>query len=1080
MWIRLQRSLRLVLCLSLWSLGSRAGTETQDVWNAVRPPIRAYGMQEGPPNMSVYVISEDRSGRLWIGTQDGTALYNGSTWTYLSLPSASPSQFVRGLAETRDGSRWFGTEGGGLWRLKAGQWTQYRAGAGFSSNTVNSLVEIQEEGDRWSLWACTAGGGVARFQEEIWTFMDSRMGLPSNYVWKIRPLINPDGTRTLWAATTRGFARFERGRWKAMTAAEGWPEGETNDIAQSIFPDGTRHLWLSLWGQGLRRWDGKNWEHFDPTHGGCPSSFPINLKMLSDPEGQPVLWVSTYDRGVVWFSKGIWRSIDSRRGLPSNGIYSLYAPPRGKPTLWLGMRGGGLVSLDLSGWYHLDREMGLPSNEIHAFVETKDPKGRHELWVGTSEGLAHWGPGVWKVDTTQSGLPHDHVASLLATDGPEGRELWAGTLKGLARRSGNRWRTLYETQGLQDKRILCLMESRSKGHSVVWAGTDKGLLRLENGKRDFLTVNDGLPASQVYALGHTKDSEGSDSVWVGTRGSGIGCLKNGVWTKFGEADGLINLSVFCFCEVQSRDGRRWLWAGTFGGGAVRLNLDDPGARKWEAFTLQNLQGLPSNVVVRIESDAQGRVYLATQRGMVRIKFEDAADPAKPSGVETFTYGDGVPPIATNYGASLLDHAGRLWVATNQGVAVLDPTLEKAPPPLPGLILDQVMLGGHPGELSPTGTVLPYQENQLTFEVSLPTFHREEEVRYRTQLVGLEDHPTPWTSQGRRELIALPSGSFTLHIEAKDHLGRQATPIDIPVKVRPAPWKSGWAYTLYIISLAAILAAMHHVRTRLLMARNLVLEQRVNAATAELQEKNQALLHLNEEKNQFMGIAAHDLKNPINGVMLAAQQIAAGDMDVEEAAHFGRMIERASRQMGELIKNMLDVNQMDTGHLQLDFHNIDLPALAEEVRQEFDQQGAIKGIRVVLEAQKNVSVWADPLHLKDVLENFVSNAIKFTQPGPPQRQVTIRVKTSGDRAVLEVSDQGPGFSDEDKAKVFGRFTRLSARPTSGEGSTGLGLSIVKRLVEAMNGRIDLESELGRGATFRVSLPQPEPTSHISES
>jgi len=109
------------------------------------------------------------------------------------------------------------------------------------------------------------------------------------------------------------------------------------------------------------------------------------------------------------------------------------------------------------------------------------------------------------------------------------------------------------------------------------------------------------------------------------------------------------------------------------------------------------------------------------------------------------------------------------------------------------------------------------------------------------------------------------------------------------------------------------------------------------------------------------------------------------------------------------------------------------------------------------------------YLQEVLDNLVSNALKFMAPGPPQRSVNLRLSSEEGFGIVEVSDEGPGFTEEDQAHVFGRFSKLSARPTGDESSNGLGLSIVRRLVEGMHGRVELESILGQGARFRVILP-----------
>lgn len=1054
--------------LLVGTLGLAAVEVPGDSWKALRPPLRRTTAQGGPQQVSVYAITEDRAGRLWVGTQDGAAAHNGSSWTTQALPSESASQFIRAVAETADGSRWFGTEGGGLWRLKAGRWTQWRKGAGFPSNTVNFLAETVDAKGDWALWVATNGGGIARFQGEQWVFMDTRAGLPSDSVWKVRSLPDREGGQTLWAATTKGYARYAGDRWQAMGPGSGWPQQEANDIALVTLADGRRQYWLSLWGPGLLCGDGRTWRRYSPATSDFPSYFPISTQVTRGPDGQDLLWVATYDRGLAWLSNGQWRSLDVRQGLPANGIYSLHAPRRGSPTLWIGLRGGGLVSLDLHGWYQLDRQMGLPSNEVHAFGETRDAQGNVTLWVGTSEGLARWEKGQWRVEDPTQGLPHAHVTSLVVRNADQGTEVWAGTLKGLARRKGNSWQTLFKTQGLQDQRILSLLEvEEASGERVLWAGTEKGLLRQAGQQQRFLTPQDGLPAAQIFALAQTHDPDGEDSLWVGTRGSGIGRLKRGQWRRYGEAEGLVNLSTFTFREWRARDGSRWLWAGTFGGGAARLRLDGDGSR-WETFTVANLPGLPSNVVVQIQCDSRGRVYLITQRGVARLKFDDPRDPARPTGVEAYGGGDGLSAVSTNYGASFIDHRDRLWVATHLGVAVLDPALEQLPAPLPPMVVDHVIVNGQARALGESGLELGYREKQLSFEMGLPGLFREEGLRFRTQILGFEPAPSPWSSNPRREFVALPDGAFVLRLEALDHLGRPSRPVEIPLRIRPAPWRSTWAYLGYALLLAGGVFLWHQIRTRLLRSRNLVLERRIAQATAELKEKAVDLERLNEEKSWFMGIAAHDLKNPLNAVLLLAQELEEENLDREQQVRSASRIVRATRQMSELIKDMLDINRLDAGGLAPDLQVQNLGDLAQDLCTQYLERARAKDIQLHCEARGVVLGLADPLLIHQVLDNLLSNALKFTPPGPPARSVWVRALEDAEGPRLEVQDQGPGFTEADKARAFGRFVRLSARPTQGEGSTGLGLSIVQGLVKAMGGELTLSSEPGRGACFTVHL------------
>jgi signal transduction histidine kinase len=242
------------------------------------------------------------------------------------------------------------------------------------------------------------------------------------------------------------------------------------------------------------------------------------------------------------------------------------------------------------------------------------------------------------------------------------------------------------------------------------------------------------------------------------------------------------------------------------------------------------------------------------------------------------------------------------------------------------------------------------------------------------------------------------------------------------------------------------------------------------AEAAVEKLNHRLVELNEEKNQFLGIASHDLKNPLNTIGLTAELLMTGDLSREEIVEMGGLIAKEAHRTALLIQKLLDVTAIESGRFNLRFAEVSLGELLLQAQGKYQDRASQKGQQVVLDfGGGDVPVWADRDYLQEVVENLVSNALKFMAPGPPLRTVTLALGRQGGFGVLEVRDEGPGFTEEDKARAFGRFTKLSARPTGGEGSTGLGLAIVKKLVESMKGRVTLESQLGRGTTFRVSLP-----------
>lgn len=240
--------------------------------------------------------------------------------------------------------------------------------------------------------------------------------------------------------------------------------------------------------------------------------------------------------------------------------------------------------------------------------------------------------------------------------------------------------------------------------------------------------------------------------------------------------------------------------------------------------------------------------------------------------------------------------------------------------------------------------------------------------------------------------------------------------------------------------------------------------------SELDARNETLRELHREKNEFLGIVAHDLKNPLASIRLTAdmlQRFSAKMSDAEKderLRHISLIVER----MMVIITNLLNDNALETGLLAVSITTVNVSEVVAMLVHEYKERATAKSI--ALHAALPMSplyAQADSTMLYTVLENLLSNALKFS---PPHTSVRLSIEAGDEQCRISVKDEGPGLSDDDRRLLFGKFIRLSARPTGGEHSTGLGLSIVKKMVGAMRGRVWCESELGRGATFIVELPK----------
>jgi signal transduction histidine kinase len=237
----------------------------------------------------------------------------------------------------------------------------------------------------------------------------------------------------------------------------------------------------------------------------------------------------------------------------------------------------------------------------------------------------------------------------------------------------------------------------------------------------------------------------------------------------------------------------------------------------------------------------------------------------------------------------------------------------------------------------------------------------------------------------------------------------------------------------------------------------------------LEERNRQLQILNEQKNQFLGIVAHDIRNPLGAMVLAAQIIEAEE-DPDVVRKYARSIVKEGMEMSQLIGRFLDYVRIESGQVRPQPELQDAVGVVRQLCARYETRMREKGLALAFAVPEGtLPVWADPKFLGEIVDNLVSNAVKYSPAG---KVVTLRLEMAGDEVVLSVEDQGPGLTAEDRQRLFGQFSVLSARPTGGEKSTGLGLSIVKNMVDAMGGHVWVDSEPGCGAAFRVALPSGE--------
>lgn len=373
---------------------------------------------------------------------------------------------------------------------------------------------------------------------------------------------------------------------------------------------------------------------------------------------------------------------------------------------------------------------------------------------------------------------------------------------------------------------------------------------------------------------------------------------------------------------------------------------------------------------------------------------------------------------------------------------------------------------------------------IRFDYSIPVIGSDPQTLYRYRMDGYDGNWSAWSSYPYKEYTNLTNGNYRFEVQARSAIGFLSPVASFEFEVLPPWYKTEWAYVAYLLGILLLWYVIDRGRLQLLRRRNVHLEEVISERTEQvleqvekLGESNLKLQRINELQKEFMSTVSHDLRNPLSAIQ-SISEILAEEMEngenTEELLQRHRqafnMINDSAKYMSEIISNLLDLSAIESGRVSLQKNEFDLVTLLRKVLPNFTNQAERKDIHIEATTPEHCVISADPNRVRQIMENLISNAIKYSPQGS---EVLVGIYPESTRVKngvrFSVSDDGPGLSDQDKGKLFKRFQKLSATPTGGEKSTGLGLYITKSLVEMHNGQIWVESKPGTGATFNVELP-----------
>lgn len=820
-----------------------AATVPSEPWEVGLPFVRAYNVASGLPQSTVHDLLLGRDGRLWVATQDGLARFDGHGWTDVELPVPERSNFVRALLVDAGGALWVGTQGGGLLRWSDGAWTVFNGGAEGSAGElpgpgdlrVNALAETAC-GERRCLWVATHDSGLARFDGSTWRHWTTADGLPGDRIWDLLEVSDETGDR-LWLATDGGPA------W--LTLPDGsieQPPGAPREAANSLAVrrnrgSGRAEVWVGLYGDGLAGWVDDVWQRLG-VEAGLTSPFVTDL--ANRPGDPGALWVATDGGGLHLFDGRQARPLSLGAANSSHAIYRVLetTAEQGAAAIWAGTRHNGLLRIVTGFWRSVAPPGGLTGLTVSALMLREGERGGTELWLGTDGGgLAVWREGAWQRFSTATGdLGHDAVLAIAATQRAGNRpRVWVGTRNGgLAEWDGRRWHHHDRASGaLPSDLVQSLIEAPdADGRMRLWVGTREGVASWDGARWELADPEQGWPTSSVSALLGTAAADGTPTLWIGST-SGLHRWQGGRMTQY--ADDLTNRSVQAL-HLRTQGDRRELWIGTDGGGVMTLDPDSEGARP-RPLVLPGMGPLPNKVIYSIVEDRLGRVYLPSNRGVIRLTLEPGD-----TRLELMTEEHGLPSNQASRGAAALDPRGRLWIGTVAGVGAFDPLQEPRVQPTKPLLLD-ALAGDGSGRALRVGERLAHTEARLRFRSTLLSFFGESLTRYRTQLEPIDPEPTEWSAAREREFGRLPAGNYRFRVWGRDVGGQVSGPTELAFTVAPAPWQTAWARLAMLAALLAAVYALVRGRGKVHERRARRLEDLVAARTSRLARANALLIEL---------------------------------------------------------------------------------------------------------------------------------------------------------------------------------------------------------------------------------------------
>lgn len=1022
------------------------------------------------PDGIVTSLGQDSQGFIWIGTQQGAVRYDGYQFTpFRHTPGDRNSlagNYIRTIWNAPDGKIWFGTFSDGISVLNpaTNRFEHFDLSQDSDSRNGNSIRAIVGEASQ-RVWVATNQGlnYLNPYSKET-VAITAINGCETVYQDKGPRSLFMDTSQGLWLGTQNGLCRINlpsqsfNGNVLSGRSFAAFDGIQIHTLTQS-------HSGLMLVGtlqQGLAKFDPKTMELNWLDSGPDKLGHPWVVSIVESEPGQA--WIGTLDGGISIIdidSLQIVKQIRHDRSINSsinqNNIGAIFRDNAG--LMWIGTWGAGLNLFaphndSIRTLRHSPyRPDSIKNARIRAIAETD--KG--DIWLGYSQA------GLTRIDNQlgtiqhfdESGnapatLPENDILSLLHT---QNGEIWVGTRrKGLF--SYNPQQQVFQAYPVaaqQGFNTITTMVADNKQR--VWLGSTKGVAYIDLSDQSFRLLDDYAHYEPIrgritYALAWQPPA----SLWVGT--------DDGLFHIDSDTQHVteINSSTELPGELSDNainslhvDRNNQLWVATESG----LDKLDSWDGKTATFVSVNQQlQIEQTYTANILSDHLGRIW--HYKGVYDIENQQSIDLSHNNKWD----------IGTIWlGSQVVTQDGIILFGGNEGLLLVAPEKFSNWWYNPPLVISSAEINGQPVQLDLNQPVpLAPDTKGISFEFSALDYTGPQKILYRWRLSGFNEQWQYGNADNRRATYTnLSPGKYRLEVESTNSAGTwMSNQIAIELLSLPAWYETWWFYLAVLLGLLTGIWYLFVIRTHHLVRQKKKLDQ-------QIYQKTQELIQVNNDKDRIMSILAHDINNKIS-IGLGYLDLIKLTKQVSPTSELHNYLDQAinaGKSCSELVEELRDYGKLSNESNEVTLKTNNVVKILARLVEAHQPKALAKKIPLLFEFQKDV-IFCDIHQAKfaRIIENLLSNAIKFSSE---QQRVSVTVTSASGKVRITVADQGIGIPEDISTQLFSAFTNSGRSGTHNEKSTGLGLYIVKKLVEQHRGRVWFESKEGQGSQFFIELP-----------